>query len=269
MTDKPTTTGLALLREPFPPHQISKLPKPTKQQTEEVRANFRAGIRCDICGSWHHPKVIHLDYVGHAAMTDRLLDCDPAWNWEPLAVDDYKLPVFDTNGGLWIKLTVCGVTRLGYGAPAEGKKGPDAVKEAIGDAIRNAAMRGGGALELWHKGDLHIEEPVAPMPAVAPAAERVKAKFQKPAPAPAVDNPVAWLGMEVVAGMREAKDLQELETWASRAKSLSAGEKAEARATYTERKRILGDLERAEDRDQHAEDAATADYRLMMDKDDS
>jgi hypothetical protein len=39
---------------------------------------------------------------------------------------------------------------LGYG-DAAGKKGPNAVKEAIGDAIRNAAMRRGVALDLWAK----------------------------------------------------------------------------------------------------------------------
>ena len=34
------------------------------------------------------------------------------------------------------------------------------MKERIGDALRNAAMRFGAALDLWHKGDLyaHVEE---------------------------------------------------------------------------------------------------------------
>ena len=152
MTD--TTTALAKLREPFAAHHISKLPKPTKAQTEAVKADFKAGIRCTICGAWHHPKVEHLDYVGHAALTDRLLDTDPAWSWEPAALTPDGLPAFDRTGGLWIKLTVCGVTRLGYGA-ADGKQGGDAVKEIIGDALRNAGMRFGAALDLWHKGDLH------------------------------------------------------------------------------------------------------------------
>lgn len=151
------SSGLAKLREPFPPHQISKLPKPTKKQTDEVKADFRAGIRCKICGTWHHPDVIHLDYVGHAALTDRLLDADPAWYWEPLSISPEGVPVRDKDGGMWIKLTVCGVTRLGYGHAGD-KTGGDAIKEIIGDALRNAAMRFGAALELWHKGDLHIEE---------------------------------------------------------------------------------------------------------------
>lgn len=151
-------TGLAKLREPFQPHQISRLPKPTKAQTDEVKADFKKGIRCDECGAWHHPKVVHLDYVGHAALTDRLLDADPAWYWEPLATEN-GLPVMDSNGGMWIKLTVCGVTRLGYGHAGD-KKGGDAIKEVIGDALRNAAMRFGAALELWHKGELHKPEAI-------------------------------------------------------------------------------------------------------------
>jgi len=155
------TTGLALLRQPFATNQISKLPKPTKAQTDAVKADFKAGVRCDVCGTWHHPNVVHLDYVGHAALTDRLLDADPTWAWEPLAMAESGLPVMDTMGGMWIKLTVCGVTRLGYG-DAQGKEGPNAIKECIGDALRNAAMRFGAALDLWHKGDLHAHDAETP-----------------------------------------------------------------------------------------------------------
>lgn len=162
-----TTAGLAKLREPFPPHLISKLPKETKAQAE-ARKNNREGVTCDICGGWHHPRATHLDYVGHAALTDRLLDVDPCWSWEPVAFTQDGLPAFDHTGGLWIKLTVCGVTRLGYGhAAAKPNMDPGArEKEVIGDALRNAAMRFGAALDLWHKGDLHPEEAdSAPSPA--------------------------------------------------------------------------------------------------------
>jgi hypothetical protein len=157
MTTDKTPTGLALLRLPFPPNQISKLPKPTPKQTDAVKANMALGIRCKECGQWHHKDAVHLDYVGHAALTDRLLDCDPLWNWEPLAIGPVGAPVLDGDGGMWIKLTVCGVTRLGYGH-ADGKKGGNATKEVIGDALRNAAMRFGAALDLWHKGDLHGDD---------------------------------------------------------------------------------------------------------------
>lgn len=150
---------LAKLREPFKGSQISKLPKPTKAQTEAVKADFKKGIRCKLCGAWHHPEVVHLDYVGHAALTDRLLDTDPHWTWEPMAFND-GLPAFDQSGGLWIKLTVCGVSRFGYGhAAAKPNQDPGArEKEVIGDALRNAAMRFGAALDLWHKGDLRADE---------------------------------------------------------------------------------------------------------------
>lgn len=122
--------GLEKLREPFAPNQIGQKPK--------------GGVM--------------LDFVGHAALTDRLLDVDPEWNWEPFAVGEDGLPKFDAYGGLWIRLTICGVTRIGYG-DGEGKKSADAVKIAIGDALRNSGMRYGAALDLWHKGDLHEAEP--------------------------------------------------------------------------------------------------------------
>jgi hypothetical protein len=142
-----TSAALALLREPFPAHQISTLPKPYSKDS--------AKGDCRECGGYHGLPAVHLDYVGHAALTDRLLDADPQWTWEPVAFDAEGLPRFDKDGGLWIRLTVGGVTRLGYG-DSQGKRGPNAVKEAIGDGLRNAAMRFGAALDLWHKGDLHV-----------------------------------------------------------------------------------------------------------------
>lgn len=178
MAEKEAKTGLDLLREPFPEHQISKLPKPTKAQTDAVKADFKKGIRCQLCGAWHHPDVVHLDYVGHAALTNRLLDADPNWVWEPVAFRD-GLPAFDSTGGLWIRLTVCGVTRLGYGHAA-GKTNQDPgarEKEVIGDALRNAAMRFGAALDLWHKGDLHGEDEIVRDTDFAPA----QAEKSKPA----------------------------------------------------------------------------------------
>jgi hypothetical protein len=119
MTDM-TPDRMVALRQPFPAASVGKLPK--------------GGV--------------FLDYVGHAAVTDRLLTIDPEWSWEPMGVDpNTGLPVTDAKGNLWIKLTVCGVTRIGVG---DGKS----AKECIGDAIRNAAMRFGVALDLWAKEDL-------------------------------------------------------------------------------------------------------------------
>ena len=163
--------GLQLLRKPFAANHISKLPKPTKAQTEAVRADFKQGHRCIDCGAWHAKGVVHLDYVGHAALTDRLLDADPGWFWEPLAMAETGLPVMDQLGGMWIKLTVCGTTRIGYGHAGD-KQGGDAIKEVIGDALRNAAMRFGAALDLWHKGQLHADEDAPKQGPVAISATR-------------------------------------------------------------------------------------------------
>lgn len=161
--------SIITMRTPFPDHQVSKLPKGTKAQNgcpADEKKN------CAICGGWHHPKIKHLDYVGHAALTDRLLDVDPSWYWEPLALKD-GLPAFDAIGGLWIKLTVNSVTRIGYGN-AELKEHMDKgarEKEVIGDALRNAGMRFGAALDLWHKGELHLPEPVDEQDKQKPALE--------------------------------------------------------------------------------------------------
>ena len=97
------------LRSPFPAESVGKLPK--------------GGML--------------LDYVGHAAVTDRLLTVDPHWSWEPMAVGADGLPALDRSGNLWIRLTICGVTRIGVG---DGKS----AKECIGDAItqRRHALRG-------------------------------------------------------------------------------------------------------------------------------
>ncbi len=130
-----TPEQAAELRKPFPKSAIGKLPKGGTQ----------------------------LDYVGHAAVTDRLLAIDPEWSWEPFALDEHGLPALDRAGNLWIRLTVAGTTRVGVG---DGKN----AKEIIGDALRNAAMRFGVALDLWSKEELeqgHLPEsaPITPPPA--------------------------------------------------------------------------------------------------------
>lgn len=162
MAETPKPTGLALLRAPFPANQISKLPKETRAQADERKARKQGYMvwKCPECGGAHHKDATHLDYVGHAALTDRLLDCDPHWYWEPYVADG--LP--NAGNGMWIKLHVCGQSQIGYGH-ADGKQGGDAIKEIIGDALRNAAMRFGAALDLWHKGDLHLDESEEPAPA--------------------------------------------------------------------------------------------------------
>lgn len=185
MTEVTKPTGLALLREPFPAHQISKLPKPYKADSPKGK--------CAECGGYHGLPAVHLDYVGHAALTDRLLDCDPAWDWQPLAFTPEGLPAMDKIGGMWIKLTICGVTRLGYGHP-DGKTGGNAIKEVIGDALRNAAMRFGAALDLWHKGDLHGDDDEGPMVEQKREAPAQDAPKTPPTPAQIADKMLLRFG---------------------------------------------------------------------------
>lgn len=128
--------GVAKLRLPFAPALVGHLP--------------RAGIT--------------LEYVGHGAVTSRLLDVDPEWNWEPAGIDENGQPVMQYDGdgnpvGLWIKLTVLGVSRYGFGSCLGSQF--EAEKVLIGDAIRNAAMRFGVALDLWIKGHGEDDEQVS------------------------------------------------------------------------------------------------------------
>lgn len=51
--------------------------------------------------------------------------------------------------GMWIVLSICGTKIPGYGSVEPGKR--DAIKELIGDALRNAGMRRGVAGSLWGK----------------------------------------------------------------------------------------------------------------------
>jgi hypothetical protein len=95
-----------------------------------------------------------------------------------MALDANGLPLLDENGGLWIKLTVCGVTRLGYG-DAGGRKGSNAIKEIIGDSLRNAGMRFGMALDLWSKGDPDAPAPPKPKSPADTARDKLAALVKK------------------------------------------------------------------------------------------
>jgi hypothetical protein len=154
-----TPEQYAALRKPFDPKAIGKLPK--------------GGVQ--------------LDFVGHAAVTDRLLAVDPDWTWEPFAVGADGLPAYQNNG-LWIRLTICGVTRIGFG------DGPDP-KQRIGDAIRNAAMRFGVALDLWSRQELEGIDPNGGDAATRMTAEQFNQKHHEPAAGsstpPVVNAPAA------------------------------------------------------------------------------
>lgn len=157
------------LRAPFPPEVIGKLPRSTKADNPKGK--------CNECGGWHGLPAVHLDYVGHAAVTDRLLAVDPDWTWEPVAFGPDGAPFIRHSGKeaeLWIRLTVCGVTRYGVGTAPSGAF--ELSKQLISDALRNAAMRFGVALDLWSKEDLHAEAEAPPEPRIPEARAKEIAK---------------------------------------------------------------------------------------------
>lgn len=203
-----TPEALAILRREFAPAAIGKLPRITCKACRDARGKVcdrqdHRKVDCAACGNWITSAHIHLDYVGHADVTDRLLEADPAWTWEPFALSEEDgTPLISRNGSeltMWIRLTVCGVTRPGVGSVAPDSF--DVAKQLIGDALRNAAMRFGIALDLWTKHEA-LDSTIALED--APAA-------QSETPAPPVEEPLAE-GMidtihakqELVAALTEA-----------------------------------------------------------------
>ena len=138
---------------------------------------------------------VALQYVGHADVTRALIETDPSWSWEPMGFTDDGQPVLVVNDagqpiGMWGWLTVCGVRRPGYGSCLPGKN--EAVKELVGDFIRNAALRFGFCGGLWSKADRTEQDEKPP---AKPADADKKAKGQA-----VYDSLVAEYGKETVNG---------------------------------------------------------------------
>lgn len=158
----------AALRKPFEGNQVSRFPS---------SAGKKAG----------------LSYVGHAAVTDRIISVDPCATWEFFPKDQYGRVLFEPiTNEVWCRLTIGGVTRSDLGVEpcttVEGspKKGGTytaleaaevqamAKQSAIANALTRAAMRFGIGLDLWHKnGDLYdagqAPAPQAPVAVITPA----------------------------------------------------------------------------------------------------
>lgn len=166
----------AALRAPFPREAIGKLPKGGQQ----------------------------LDYVGHAAVTDRLLAVDPEWSWEPVAWDADGGPLVrygTKEASLWIRLTVCGVTRIGVGICAASAF--ELEKQLVSDALRNAAMRFGVALDLWSRQPLLDDVHGA---TAAPATKPSRAKPSKASSPPSPDrsDPAVAIDEELIDTVKAA-----------------------------------------------------------------
>lgn len=176
--EETAAVNLSALRTHFSANETGKLPKINCPSCAKGNCGTHKKAWCDTCRAEITTKHIHIEYVGHADVTARLLDVDPHWTWQPKATDpdpdtlkaavasgnpdvlqavlDNAPPRFERNAngypvGFWILLTIGGVTRLGYGSVPASQF--DAEKVLIGDALRNAAMRFGVALDLWAKGD--------------------------------------------------------------------------------------------------------------------
>lgn len=188
--------ALDRLRIPFPPASVEKLPKPFHKGAPKGKCTPRKdggdapNDQDFFCHKWHGLPAVHLDYIGHAVVTERLLAVDPFWNWEPMSVDEHGLPRFVTVDGfpvaLWIKLTVCGFTRIGVGTVNVGTHDPE--KQLISDAIRNAAMRFGVALDLWKKTREEDDEDAGAAPARGEVGQRAAPSLQ-PAGQPSHPQP--------------------------------------------------------------------------------
>lgn len=189
-------TDLQKLREPFPDGQVGKLPRVWCKDCKEAGKGRTCSdpehkiVKCKVCDQKGTSAHLHLDYVGHAEVTHRLLDADPEWTWEPFGVDSQGLPAVVKDGNdwaLWIRLTVCGVTKPGVGCVTVERFTSEPYKQLISDAIRNASMRFGVALDLWAKSDL--DHTVSAVPSAEEGASRTpsggsRADQVSPAPGP-------------------------------------------------------------------------------------
>jgi hypothetical protein len=142
--------------------------------------------KCEDCGNNITTAHFHTSYVGHAHITRRLLDVDPRWSWEPMGRDipddvmvaaiqaaatlgnpgliDLVLQAYppklvkldDGSHVLWGRLIIHDENGEEHVMPGVGDAvgkawGPKALKEVIGDMLRNAGMREGMGLRMWMK----------------------------------------------------------------------------------------------------------------------
>lgn len=229
VADAETDMGQTMLTQPHPnlhalrrdptPNQIGKLPKVwcgECRRSKTLVCDAHRKLQCGECHSYITNAHNHIDFVGHAAVTDILLEADPLWNWEPLALASNGLPQFDEHRGLWIKLTVCGVTRLGYGsAVAKNDKQPvgDLIKEIIGDALRNASMRFGVGLSMWHKGELRPgDEDGGIQLTSSQLYSKVRMMIMKAGSRVELDEAAGQIAAAQQSGKLNAKDLTRLRT---------------------------------------------------------
>lgn len=207
-----TPDETAKLRERFAPEVVGKLPKVTCRDCSNPKARCPKADgehkprRCQTCQAWLTPAHMHVDFVGHALVTDRLLSVDPNWTWEPMGLTPEGTPAIGTSANgrdavMWVRLTVCGVTRAEVGMVPLGSH--ELEKQLVSDAITRAAMRFGVALNLWAKGELepaHQDPDGAPRSGGRRSGQAAQGGSPPPpAPPPTADDghprrvPAAWV----------------------------------------------------------------------------
>jgi hypothetical protein len=143
-------------------------------------------VKCRECGQRITAAHDHLSFVGHANLTERLLKVDPLWSWRPMArdVDPDVLKAAIATGdvsiirmvidsspphltemknasggiehGMWMEVIIHDengeeIVMPGFGDAIGKPWNGNAVKEIIGDGLRNATYRKGAALALWKR----------------------------------------------------------------------------------------------------------------------
>lgn len=151
--DKPLRDAL---RKAFAEGQIGQLPRVTCKDCSNKRCSAHKYTKCKDCGAYTSPQHIHLPFVAHAIVTDRLNHDAPGWYF---TIDTVK----DSNDGEHV-LAVVGTMHIGDKAiPEIGEPNVKSfygteLQSAIGNFIRRAAMRFGVAIDLWMKEEaVHVE----------------------------------------------------------------------------------------------------------------
>lgn len=156
MTQEEFDRRWALLSKPFPSDQVEKLPKQLKSGRDQPRWQCRQGTQASADGHYcggYHGRAIHLDYIGHATITERLNEVDPFWTIKFHTVQPETNEPKVSADGTWFVMTVLGIQRVCVGDSGGKPLNGNGHKELIGDAIRNGAMRFNVATYLWSKSE--------------------------------------------------------------------------------------------------------------------
>lgn len=149
---------------------------------------------------------VQLKYLSHVWVSRAFTEVDPEWWWEPMGYDDHGQPYVERDDkgnavGLWIWLHLCGTKIPGYGSVEPGKR--DAIKELIGDALRNCGMRRGCGGSLWTKPKKEQPKKKEPLPAaVERHVEHLREQVDPPA-TPGEEHAMKQAGKELFDRLTE------------------------------------------------------------------